>query len=139
MNDLFELEKEKALKDAKISSLKRRIELLEIKQEPGGVDYSKERVQSSHLNDSQLEIIAKIVEMEKDIAFIQKELEVVNKDINEQYQIFKKFNDEEQQIYIEKRIFKWSNAKISVKHNGISKRQINRVISKIKRNLIKNR
>ena len=45
--------------------------------------------------------------------------------------IYKNANDYDKQIYMEKKLFKWSNAKISANHNGIGKSQIYRIVEKI--------
>ena len=50
---------------------------------------------------------------------------------DKKYSIYKNANDYDKQIYIEKKLFKWSNAKISANHNGIGKSQIYRIVEKI--------
>ena len=47
--------------------------------------------------------------------------------------IFKEVNDYDKQIYMEKKLLKWNNSKISSRHNGISRMQISRIIRKIEK------
>lgn len=133
MKILFDLKRDKALKEIEINSKKRRVEERRTALEPGAIDYSKTVVQSTPSNGRQLDAIAFIVEMERDIEYAQRELDNINKDINDIYNAMKNLNDEDSQIYIEKTIYNWSNAKISVKHGGISKWTINRKIKEIEK------
>lgn len=67
---------------------------------------------------------------------IEKELEKIDflrNKINCLYEKFKRFNKRDQQIYIEKVVYKWSNDKISINHYGISRHQIRRIVEKIER------
>lgn len=50
---------------------------------------------------------------------------------DKKYTIYSESNDYDKQIYMEKKLLKWSNNKISLKHNGIGKSQIYRIIEKI--------
>lgn len=54
--------------------------------------------------------------------------------VSEKYNNYQKHNDYERQIYTEKKLFKWSNAKISARHGGMSRMQINRIVKKIEEN-----
>lgn len=133
--DLYELEKEKNLLESRIQSKKERIELERSKLEASAIDYSKVSVQSSHKNDSMMNAIIRISEIEKDIVILEQELKQNARDLDRLYNILRKFNDRDQQIYYEKRVLGWSNAKISTRHYGISKRYINKIIQKIYKNL----
>lgn len=133
--ELFELEKEILLKECKINLINRKIVLLRTKSEPGATDYSKVMVQSSHSTDLQSKIIDKIITLEKELGYCVTELVNLKQDVQDKYNIFKRFNDYDQQIYIEKKLWKWSNNEISMKHNGITKRSINRIIRKMNINI----
>lgn len=60
-----------------------------------------------------------------------KKKERLNNQINFYYELYKQSNNEDEMIYIEKKIKKYSNAKISTLHSGIDKRTINRKVRKI--------
>lgn len=135
--DLFELEKEKKFLENKILSKKERIELECSKLEAGAIDYSKVMVQSSHSNDSMTDAIAKIVEMEKELDFLEKELEQNERELNRLYDLYKTYKDEHKQIYYERKILGWRTVKVAVKH-GKSERQIRRIIGKMREKFNKN-
>lgn len=129
--ELYELEKEKKLLEANVTSLKERITLERNALEGSAMDYSKEMGQTTS-NDKMTSVIAKIVEMEKDLEYAISKLDQNKRDVDRQYSIYKEYNDRDKQIYIEKKLLKWSNAKISIRHEGMSKRQINRIVKKVK-------
>jgi len=132
--DIFELEKEQKILELKITSRKERIALERSRLGSKAIDYSKPTVQSSPHKDPMLEVITKISEMERELEQAITELEQNRKEIDRLYQIFKEYKERDKQIYIEKRLYKWSNEKISVQHGGISRMQINRIIKKIEKN-----
>ena len=136
--ELFELEKEKKILESKIVSKKERIELERTKLDVQAIDLTKVAVQSSHSNNTNLDVIAKITEMEKDLEYLEKLLEQNSKEVSRLYNIYDHFDERDKQIYIEKKLYKWSNSKISVKHGGISFRQIQRIIEKIKKSIKSN-
>jgi len=80
------------------------------------------------MNLFELEKIYKIKLIEKQK--IDEELISIKDKVSKLYEIYKEYNDEDMQIYIEKKMYKWNNAKISVKHGGINKWKINRIIKK---------
>lgn len=49
------------------------------------------------------------------------------------YNNYKQANNYDKQIYIEKKILKWKDGKISARHNGISRSQIFRICKKIEK------
>ena len=130
--DLYDLEKEKKILESKIQSKKERIEIERTKLEPKATDYSKVMVQSSHKKDSMTDVIAIIVEMEQDIEYLETRLKQNEKEVNRLYNIYNQYKERDKQIYIEKKLLGWSNAKISVRHEGISRQYINKIIKKIK-------
>ncbi len=131
--DLFELEKEQKLLEAEITSKKERIELEKNKLEAKAIDYSKQPIQSSPHKDPMLDVFAKISEMEQDVEYAENQLKQNKKEVDRLYNIFKEYKERDKQIYIEKKLYKWSNDKISVKHDGISKWTIRRIINKIEK------
>ena len=130
--DLYDLEKEKKILESKIQSKKERIEIERTKLEPKATDYTKVMVQSSHTKDSMTDVIAIIVEMEQDIEYLETRLKQNEKEVNRLYNIYNQYKERDKQIYIEKKLLGWSNAKISVRHEGISRQYINKIIKKIK-------
>lgn len=130
--DLYDLEKEKKILESKIQSKKERIEIERTKLEPKATDYTKVMVQSSHKKDSMTDVIAIIVEMEQDIEYLETRLKQNEKEVNRLYNIYNQYKERDKQIYIEKKLLGWSNAKISVRHEGISRQYINKIIKKIK-------
>lgn len=130
--DLFELEKEKKELESSIQSRKERIELQRARLEAGAMDLSKVYVQGGKRGDTMTDAVALIVKMEKDIEFLEEELKQNGREIDRMYNIFKEFNERDKQIYTEKKLFGWSNARISAKHGGITKQYINKIIKKVK-------
>ena len=130
--DLYDLEKEKKILESKIQSKKERIEIERTKLEPKATDYTKVMVQSGHKKDSMTDVIAIIVEMEQDIEYLETRLKQNEKEVNRLYNIYNQYKERDKQIYIEKKLLGWSNAKISVRHEGISRQYINKIIKKIK-------
>ncbi len=58
-------------------------------------------------------------------------LKNLNSLTKEKYNNYKRHNDYDKKIYVEKKLFHWSNAKISARHGGISRWSIKRIIDKI--------
>lgn len=132
--DIFELEKEKKILELNRFKKLEQIKLYRSRLDISATDYQKPVVQASHERNAELDIFHKISKLEKDVKFLDSEIIVVDRSINRLYEIFKEYRDEDKQIYIEKKLYKWSNAKISVKHGGISKRYINKIVQKVSGN-----
>lgn len=130
--DLFELEKEKKIKILKRKTINNKIKLLRDQLGLKATDYSAVKIKSTPKRNKELAVLGKIEEMEKDLEYIEQELNIIDESLNSLYKIFNEYKDRDKQIYIEKKLYKWSNAKISVKHDGISKSQINRIVKEIK-------
>lgn len=60
-----------------------------------------------------------------------KKKEKLKNQINFYYELYKQSNNEDEMIYIEKRIKKYSNAKISALHNGIDRTTIYRKVKEV--------
>ena len=52
---------------------------------------------------------------------------------NQKYKNYISANDYDKQIYVEKKLFKWKDSKISSRHNGLSRSQIHRIVKKIEK------
>lgn len=73
--------------------------------------------------------------------YYTKQLSKTKEDINEInsrleicYDNYKKANDRDKQIYYEKKKLGWTDAKISVKHDGLDPSTIWRIVKKIEKN-----
>lgn len=126
--NLFELKEEKEDIEADIRYYKREIERLETRVGVGAVDYSSEKTGTIVGNID--EALIELTQMSMYLDDAIKKLDNLTSLINDKYNNYQKHNDHDKQIYTEKRLFKWSNAKISARHNGISKNTIYRILEK---------
>ena len=129
--NLFELKEEKEDVESDIRYYKKEIERLEIKTGVKATDCSKLLVDGSRIMGATEEAIIELTQMEIDLEDAIKKLDNLKNLVNDKYNNYKKHNDYDKKIYTEKKLFKWSNAKISAKHNGISRTQIWNIIKKI--------
>lgn len=131
--DLIKLKEKKELLDSDIKSYRRQIALKRKSLEPRAVDTTKVIVDGNPPRKTIDDVMHQILEMEKNINHCKEELDILQAEINEKVEIYKKYNDRDKMIYIDKKLKGYSNAKISYRHK-ISKRQINRIIKKIEKN-----
>lgn len=126
---LFDLKEEIEDVNSNIDYYKDEIERLETKVGVKASNISAEIVKGgiSDKTDALLELIQMTMYLDEAIA----KLDNLTRLKDKKYNIYKEANDYDKQIYIEKKLFKWSNAKISARHNGIGKSQIYRIIKKI--------
>lgn len=127
--NLFELKEEKEDTEANIRYYRRELERLESRVGVGATDYSKEMVKSS--GNSTDEALIEYAQMSMYLDDAIKKLENITSLVIDKYNNFKKHNDYDKQIYTEKKLFKWSNAKISLKHDGLSTSQIYNIVNKV--------
>lgn len=127
--NLFELKEEKEDTEADIRYYKRELERLETRVGVGATDYSKEMVKSS--SNSTDEALIEYAQMSMYLDDAIKKLDNITSLVNDKYNNFKKHNDYDKQIYTEKKLFKWSNTKISARHGRISRTQIWNIVNKI--------
>ncbi len=127
--NLFELKEEKEDIEADIRYYRRELERLEPKVGVGAIDYSKEMVKSSGNNTD--EVLIEYTQMSMYLDEAIKKYDNITSLVNDKYNNFKKHNDYDKQIYTEKKLFKWSNAKISARHKGIGKSSIYRICDEI--------
>lgn len=132
--NLFELIEEIENTKSDIQYFNDEKERLEIRVGLKATDYSKEKTTGGSSN-SREDVLLKLSQMSIDLDDAIKKLDNLSKLANRKYNAFRNSNDYEKQIYIEKKLKKWNNAKISAKHNGISKSSIYRIIEKIEKNL----
>ena len=127
--NLFELQERKDDLEADRKYYSRELLRLRLKVEPGAMDLTKDG--SKPKSGSNDEALAELAQMSIYLDECIEKLDSVNLLINDKYNNFKKHNDYDKQIYTEKRLFKWSNAKISARHNGLSRTQIWNICHKI--------
>lgn len=128
--NLFELKEEIEDTNSDIEYYNNEIIRLEAKTGVKAIDLSKIVVSGGKLN-SREEALLELTQTSIYLDDAIKKLDNLNKLKNKKYSIFKNSNNYDKQIYMEKKLFKWSNAKISAKHNGISRWSINRIVEKI--------
>ena len=134
--DLLDLEKEESINLNTIKVNKNKIVEKRKDLEAKAIDYSKVVVQTSHNNnDPFLIAIAQIIEMEKNIEQALINLEEINAKKEIIYKSVCDLKERDYQIFIEKVFKKMSNAKISIRHGGISKWTINRIVKKIEKKI----
>lgn len=127
--NLFELKEEKEDIEADIRYYRRELERLEPKVGVGAIDYSKEMVKSS--GNSTDEVLIEYTQMSMYLDEALKKYDNITSLVNDKYNNFKKHNDYDKQIYTEKKLFKWSNKRISLTHGGLSTSQIYNIVNKI--------
>lgn len=135
--NLYELKEEKDDIEADIRYYEKEIERLEAQVGVGATDYSKELVDGSISANGTEEALLELTQMTMYLDDAIKKLNNITSLVNDKYNIYKKYNDYDKQIYTEKKLFRWKNAKISAKHNGISRMHINRIVNKIENMLQK--
>ena len=127
--DLYELKREISSIEADIEYFKEERERVFSKLLPKASDPTKELVKGG-ISDKEYTML-QYIQIGKRLDEATEKLNNLLKLRDKKYNIFKETNDYDKQIYMEKKFLKWSNAKISVKHNGMSKWTINRIIHKI--------
>lgn len=75
--------------------------------------------------------------IEEEIKIENENLEKIKIQIDDFYSKLKQFSQRDQQIYIEKVFYKWSNAKISYHHYGIDRTTIWKIINKVNKSFKK--
>ena len=132
--DLYELKREISSTEADIEYYKDERERVLTKLLPKASDPTKELIKGG-ISDKEY-VMLQYTEMGIELDNAIAKLENLRKLRDKKYNIFKEANDYDRQIYMEKKLLKWSNAKISVKHNNLGKSQIYRIIDKIEKNEI---
>ncbi len=129
--NLFELKEKKEDVKSDIKYYKNEIERLEAKVGLQAVQI-KDIIISNNPRNNRENALLDLAQMIADLDEAQKKLDNLNNLANDKFNNFKEHNDYDRQIYVEKKLFKWSNTKISARH-GISKSQIYRIIKKIEK------
>ena len=133
--NLYELKEEKDDIEADIRYYEKEKERLLLKVDVNATRYDKEIVSGGRSN-SREEALLELAQMTTYLEDAIKKLDNIKSLVNDKYNNYKKYNDFDKQIYTEKKMFKWNNAKISSRHNNISKSQIYNIVNKIENNNI---
>lgn len=127
--ELFDLKEKIEEVNSNIEYYKDEIERLETKV---GVKASNISVEISKGGISdRTDALLELIQVSKYLDNEEAKLNNLTRLKDKKYNIYKLANDYDKQIYMEKKLFKWSNAKISSRHNGIGKSQIYRIVRKI--------
>ena len=129
--DLYELKREINSTEADIEYFKDERERIESKLLPKASDPSKELVKGG-MSDKEY-VMLQYIQMGQELDNAIEKLDNLLKLRDKKYNIFKEANDYDRQIYMEKKLLKWSNARISAKHNGISRTQIWNIMQKFEK------
>lgn len=129
--ELYKLEKEKRLKEVKKRSIERRLETERNKLDLHGTSYDRIVVDSGLRDDQLIDILSKITDMEEDLVSVEKELDNVKKEIDDYYDVYKGLNDRDTQIYIERKLYRWSVVKIAMRHQ-ISESRVYQILNEFK-------
>jgi len=129
--ELFELKESIADVTSDIEYYKDEMERLEAKVGVKASDPSKELVKGG--KGDRERALLELTQMSIYLDDAIKKLDNLTRLKDKKYSIYKNANDYDKQIYMEKKLFKWSNAKISANHNGIGKSQIYNICNKIER------
>ncbi len=127
--DLYELKREISSTEADIEYFEEERERIMTKLLPKASDPSKELVKGG-ISDKEY-VMLQYIQMGQELDNAVEKLDNLLKLRDKKYNIFKEANDYDRQIYMEKKLLKWSNAKISAKHNGMNRMQISRIVRKI--------
>lgn len=127
--DLYELKREISSTEADIEYFKDERERVLTKLLPKASDPTKELVKGG-ISDKEY-VMLQYIQMGKELDSAIEKLDNLKKLRDKKYNIFKETNDYHRQIYTEKKLLKWSNSKISARHNGLGKSQIYNICNKI--------
>lgn len=100
----------------------------------GSMNYDKVLVDGTPKHRDMSDVIAKIVEMEKDLDQAQKEYDRLIPLINELEAGYRELNERDKLIYMEYHIKGYSTVKIGIKY-GITDRQVRRILKKVEKEL----
>ncbi len=128
--NLFELSELKNDLEYDINYYKKEKERLEIRLDVGATHYNKDKVSNS-AGISREDVLLELTQISIDLDSAIEKLDNINVLINKKYNNYKSHNSYDKQIYTEKKLFKWSNDKISARHHGIGKSQIYNIVNKI--------
>ena len=129
--ELFDLKEEIEEVNSNIEYYKDEIERLETKV---GVKASNISVEISKGGIvDRTDTLLELIQMSKYLDDAVAKLNNLTRLKDKKYNIYKMANDYDKQIYMEKKLFKWSNAKISARH-GISRTQIWNIVKKVEKN-----
>ena len=131
--DLFELSELKNDLEYDINYYKKEKQRLEIRLDVGATKFDKDKISGS-VGVSREDVLLELTQISIYLDSAIKKLDNIKNLVNDKYNNYKVHNNYDKQIYTEKKLFKWSNDKISARHHGVSKSQIYRIVEKIEKN-----
>ena len=129
--NLYELKREINSTEADIEYFKEERERVLTKLLPKASDPAKELIKGG-ISDKEY-VMLQYIQMGEELDNAIEKLNNLIKLRDKKYNILKEANDYDRQIYMEKKLLKWSNARISSKHNGLERTQIWRIIKKFEK------
>lgn len=130
--ELFELKEVIEETEADRRSWERKVQRYREELEPKAVDITKEKVSGGGIGKTIDDVMHLIIEAEKGVQRCKNLLEDYYQEVREKEEIYKTYNDRDKQIYVDKMFYKLNTAQMEIKY-GLSKRQVNRIIKKIKK------
>ena len=94
---------------------------------------TKEKVNGGGIGKTIDDIMHLIIEAEKGAQRCKNKLDDLYQEVREKEAIYQQYNDRNKQIYVDKMLYKLNTAQMEIKY-GLSKRQVNRIIKKMKKN-----
>lgn len=131
--ELFELKEEIEITEADKRSYERKIIRHRQELEPKAVDITKEKVNGGGVGKTIDDVMHLIIEAEKGVQRCKNKLDDLYQEVREKEEVYRKYNDRDKQIYVDKMFYKLNTAQMEIKY-GLSKRQVNRIIKKIRKN-----
>ena len=109
-------------------------EIVELRNTVKATQYEKDLVQGSHKRTDTSDVIAKVVEMEKELRKAQEEYDRLVSLINQLEEGYKLFNDRDKLIYLEYYCKGYSAIKIGMRY-GITDRQVRKIVRNIEKSI----
>ena len=100
----------------------------------GSMNYDKVLVDGTPKHRDMSDVIAKIIEMEKDLDKAQKEYDRLIPLINELEAGYKELNERDKLIYLEYHVKGYSAVKIGMRY-GITDKQVYKILKKVEKNM----
>ena len=131
--ELFELKEEIEITEADKRSYERKIIRHRQELEPRASDMTKEKVNGGGIGKTIDDVMHLIIEAEKGVQRCKNKLEDLYQEVREKEEVYRKYNDRDKQIYVDKKLYKLNNAKMEIKY-GLDRSVMNKICKKIEKN-----
>ena len=131
--ELFELKEVIEETEADRRSWERKVQRYREELEPKAVDITKEKVAGGGVGRTIEDVMDSIIKAEIMAQRCKNMLDDYYQEVREKEEVYQKYNDRDKQIYVDKMFYKLNTAQMEIKY-GLSKRQVNRIIKKMKKN-----